>query len=456
MIATVPNAKEILCKDSKMDHTGSFDICVAKNAKEDFGLPKVLTIGISARVTVTKNHNVDDKIVNGTIGTVVAFSNENGTETIWIKPDDETVGIMKQKDLSKKLRKKYPGAIPIVRIESNISVANDNSTYKRRQFPLKLCYAATIHKYQGRSLDQLVIGGFDSTWMQGMFYTALTRCRTAQGLYLNGFKPDALRSNEDGAREIERLRKNSLIDQRHRRLDFFKNYPPENWNYICLQNVRSLNMHKNDVLEDPIIQAAAMVCLTETSLTDKNWSGWKEFKIFSYYHKRRQDNEFDKENGTRKSGGVAVLVNKKYDSIRDENKEDKTLEMVSAVTKAWNSQIVISGIYKDHKMPRKTFLSKMKNVFENHKSFFSIILGDFNLHDENGRDMKHLNSLATDNGFIPMVKEGTTVNGHLLDQAYITDTGNRNYLDTVVLPSYFSDHSLVVVCIKKTNLFSEK
>ena len=352
------------------------------------------------------------------------------------------------------MRKKYPGAIPIVRIESNISVAEDNSTYKRRQFPLKLCYAATIHKYQGRSLDQLVIGGFNSTWRQGMLYTALTRCRTAQGLYLDGFKPDALKSNLDGASEIERLRKHLLIDQTHKRLDFFKNYPPKNWNYICLQNVRSLKMHKNDVLEDPIIQAAAMVCLTETSLTDKDWDGWKDFTNFAYYHKIRQDTELDKENDSRKSGGVAVLVNKKYNSNRDENREDKNLEMVSTVCEAWDAQIVTTGIYKDHKMPRKTFLSKMNNIFENHKSFFSVILGDFNLYDENGRDMEQLNVLASNNEFVPIVKEGTTINGHLLDQVFVNNTSMQS-LHTEVLPSYFSDHNLVVVCIKKQGLSSE-
>ena len=454
MIATVPDAKELPCYDSKMDHTGTFNLSEAKNAREDFGLPKILTIGISARVMVTKNHNVDDKIVNGTIGTVVALSKENGVDTIWVKPDDETVGILKQKELSQKQRKKYPGVIPIVRIESNISVANDNSTYKRRQFPLKLCYAATIHKYQGRSLDQIVIGGFNSRWMQGMLYTALTRCRTAKGLFLDGFKPDALRANIDGAREIERIRKHSLINQNHERLDFFKNYPPENWNFICLQNVRSLNIHKDDVLEDPIIQAAAMVCLTETSLTDTDWGGWKEFEKFSYYHKRRQDTQFDGEKDTRKSGGVALMINRKYNSNRDENREDKNLEMVSAVADAWGNQIVTSGIYKDHRMPRKTFLSKMKNVFENHKSSLSIILGDFNLHDENGKDMEQLNSLARNNGFIPVVREGTTINGHLLDQVFITDTSTQ-CLQTVVLPSYFSDHNLVVVCMKKHDLSSE-
>ena len=69
--------------------------------------------------------------------------------------------------------------------------------------------------------------------------------------------------------------------------------------------------------------------------------------------------------------------------------------------------------------------------------------------------MEQLNLLATKNGFIPIIKEGTTVNGHLLDQIFITNTRNTQFIDTVVLPSYFSDHNLVVACLKKQDLSSE-
>ena len=188
MIKTVPGAKELKCYESFLDQTGSFKPCEAKNAKDDFGLPQIITIGIGARIMITKNQNVDDKIVNGTIGTVVDLINEKGVDIIWMRPDDLSVGKIKQGQLSSKNKKLYPNCIPIVRVEGNISVANDNTTYKRKQFPIKLCYAATIHKYQGRSLDQIVIGGFDSRWMQGMLYTALTRCTRAEGLFLQGFR----------------------------------------------------------------------------------------------------------------------------------------------------------------------------------------------------------------------------------------------------------------------------
>ena len=100
MIKTVPGAKELKCYESFLDQTGSFKPCEAKNAKDDFGLPQIITIGIGARIMITKNQNVDDKIVNGTIGTVVDLINEKGVDIIWMRPDDLSVGKIKQGQLS--------------------------------------------------------------------------------------------------------------------------------------------------------------------------------------------------------------------------------------------------------------------------------------------------------------------------------------------------------------------
>ena len=448
MIATVPDAVELKCYESYLDQTGSFKPCEAKSAKEDFGLPKVLKIGRGARVMITKNQSVDDKIVNGTIGTVIEYSNECGIDVIWMRPDDPSVGKIKQSQLKSNKRKKFPNCIPIVRIEANISVANDNTTYKRRQFPLKLCYAATIHKYQGRSLDQIVIGGFSSKWMQGMLYTAGTRCRKAEGLFLQDFNPYCIKANLDGLKEIERIRKHSLIVTPNERLDFFNDYPPEEWNYICVQNVRSISMHLDDVLADPIMQAASVLCLTETSLQDIHWTGWQKFSNFDVYQRiRNQSNKNDIED-QRKSGGVAILIKKSLShAFKDIN--DENLEMISIVNEWAGESSIISCIYKDHEMPKNVFINKINNIFATLSANPTIVAGDFNLYDESNKYNELLTGCAKNHGFAPLVHQGTTINDHILDQIFINDDNQRSSSKTVILPSYFSDHSLVILCLKK-------
>ena len=148
--------------DTKKDETGSISKDSVKHDLDDKGLPDTLTVGIGARVMVTRNEDVDDKIVNGLIGTVTAITKDkNGKVTIiWIEPDNKEAGQMKTRLLSKKLKTKHPNSVPITRKEDYITIAK-NSTMKRKQFPLSLAWAATIHKYQGQSVDVLAIGGYE-------------------------------------------------------------------------------------------------------------------------------------------------------------------------------------------------------------------------------------------------------------------------------------------------------
>jgi ATP-dependent exoDNAse (exonuclease V) alpha subunit len=165
----VPNNIKIKAKDSVMDETGSFKITSVKKIKFDEGLPHELKVGISAQVMLTRNQNVQDGIVNGMLGHVTGFTKNEKKEVdiIWVQPDDKNAGKVKRKELKREFQINFPSSIPIKRVEANLEVAK-TSSFKRRQFPLKLCYAATIHKYQGRSLDVVVISGFKERFWTGL------------------------------------------------------------------------------------------------------------------------------------------------------------------------------------------------------------------------------------------------------------------------------------------------
>jgi hypothetical protein len=167
MIKSVPDAMKIKARDSVMDETGSFKITSVKKVKFDEGLPHELEVGVGAKVMLTRNQNVQDGIVNGMLGHVTGLTISKNQEVIiiWVQPDDKNAGRMKRRELKREFQINFPGSIPIKRAEANLEVAT-NSSFKRSQFPIKLCYAATIHKYQGRSLDVVVISGF-----KGKFWT---------------------------------------------------------------------------------------------------------------------------------------------------------------------------------------------------------------------------------------------------------------------------------------------
>ena len=148
------------------------------------------------------------------------------------------------------------------------------------------------------------------------------------------------------------------------------------------------------------------------------------------------------------AGGVAVLVKKDLGS-QNAYSLDTDLEMLSINVKWANEPGCITCVYKDHSMPKPLFINKMKKVFESSLAKPSIIAGDFNLHDDTNKYNGLLNSYALENNFIHLVNESTTINGHILDQIFVNDENYLNSYKIINLPSYFSDHNLIVLCIKK-------
>ena len=76
----------------------------------------------------------------------------------------------------------------------------------RKQFPLILAYAMTIHKCQGLSLDSALMDLSDWVFSPGMAYVALSRVRTLDGVHLIAIDPDSITVSHESLQEINRLR----------------------------------------------------------------------------------------------------------------------------------------------------------------------------------------------------------------------------------------------------------
>ena len=76
--------------------------------------------------------------------------------------------------------------------------------------PLILCWAATVHKVQGLSLDAAVMDLGTNVFGPGMAYVALSRVRTLNGVALLNFQPRKITANKRVHDEMARLRQESV------------------------------------------------------------------------------------------------------------------------------------------------------------------------------------------------------------------------------------------------------
>lgn len=144
-----------------------------------------LKLRVGAQVMFVKN-DPEKNFVNGTIGRVIE-----------LKANQLTVAVENSTGKSRALVV-TPMDWEIIRYTSG--AAGDIETESIgsfRQFPLKLAWAITIHKSQGKTFDRVLIDLGAGAFEHGQLYVALSRCRTLEGVVLrNPVRPQDIITDE--------------------------------------------------------------------------------------------------------------------------------------------------------------------------------------------------------------------------------------------------------------------
>lgn len=153
-------------------YTASVDKGVAES---DMRVPRENRMVVGARVMLCANL-LDQNLGNGSMGVVT----ELHSNAVSVRFDGKSV--------PERIEQKAWEVKQVVAIgrkdgdEKNADRLTSEKVGSYKQIPLKLAYAITIHKSQGKSFDACAVDS--RAFEPGMLYVALSRCKSYDGLYV--------------------------------------------------------------------------------------------------------------------------------------------------------------------------------------------------------------------------------------------------------------------------------
>jgi len=137
--------------------------------ENEYPADEELVLKVGAQIMLLRNDTENKNWVNGSIARVERLTKD----AIIISLNDETHEV--RPEVWEKIKYSYDS------LEQKIE-EKPIGTFK--QFPIKLAWAITIHKSQGKTFDEVTIDLGDRAFTHGQVYVALSRCTTLSGISL--------------------------------------------------------------------------------------------------------------------------------------------------------------------------------------------------------------------------------------------------------------------------------
>ncbi|GMG20868.1 unnamed protein product [Ambrosiozyma monospora] len=134
------------------------------NKLEMKGLPQgILPLKVNAIIMLLRNLNTEQGLCNGTRLKILDLTPSKIVGSIMGGDHDQEVAI-----------------IPRMTLQST----DGAFVFKRKQFPVRLAYAMTVHKSQGQSLARVGVDLMSDVFVHGLLYVALSRATNTDNVFL--------------------------------------------------------------------------------------------------------------------------------------------------------------------------------------------------------------------------------------------------------------------------------
>ena len=440
-------------KDEKTQRADVKDILKTKSISQTRGLRTDLKICVNARVFLTQNLDTADHLVNGALGTVVQINVGNNSPddpyiqlngVIYVQFDKEEAG-------NKRKQRHLPGqlsqCVPIVAETKDIDLRRDKRdktsciSLTRKQYPLQVAYALTIHKSQGSQFDHIVLdfnranpetGREMSSVPNGSAYTGLSRATTSEGIVVKNFSPNCIRVSEEIKKEYHRLRNEKLFTWEHptHQLDGC---------IISFLNIVKWDKHIEHFLSDPVhLERCCIFSFVETNITSDpadNTTSTRNSVVPSWVSVFKHTRH-----------GICLMYNQHRVQLLHTYDTSQSLELLACRMKYEEEEFITVILYRPPDTIG-TFMADLTNEISRLPTDKRIIiLGDFNLDlmkDSNKVRFEQFSQQFSPE-FHQISRYSTHRDGSILDLCFDNDYTIDYEKDIVKwLPTPFSDHFIL-------------
>jgi exonuclease III len=415
--------------------------------KQNNNLWRHLQLKVGMPVEIVCNVDTADGLANGADGEVMQIDtsiNSSGVavpHTAWMLPTDQRVGQLQR------ARRPHPVQRSWVPIAATCRTVYGNAKQQpkvRKQLPLQLAAARTSYRVQGSTMKSIHVNcrssnkNGKSRKVPALHYSVLSRPTTYEGLYIEDLAEECISTNQDVVKEMARMRQ-------HKRLMLTEQHPPpctaDNFT-VVINNVRSMRSKVADLLADPVLSAAHVLCLNETGCCPSTLPTFLErFPSITSTHSAAQHSTAAHHLGSAVCTQATAPQHTVHTAVAS-----AAMELVHISL----ANLHIVHLYRTH---RQTSATDIADTLEQHvlpvlqtvaATSPLIVCGDFNIDvAEDTAPAKQLKAFMAAHGMKNHVAQPTTKYGSTLD--HIWSNCNESQFSSHLHETYWSDHSAVLL-----------